>query len=63
MGAKRLLIDGSFVTAKEEPHDMITSVEEYQKAQDELHQLEERLLRLQQTSPLGAKRIYQSRYP
>jgi hypothetical protein len=34
---------------------MITSVEEYQKAQDELRQLEERLLRLQQTSPLGTK--------
>lgn len=34
---------------------MITSVEEYQKAEDELHQIEERLSRLQQTSPLGAK--------
>jgi hypothetical protein len=34
---------------------MITSAEEYQKAQDELHQLEERLSRLRQTSPLGAK--------
>jgi hypothetical protein len=34
---------------------MITSAEEYQKAQDELRQLEERLLRLQQTSPPGTK--------
>jgi hypothetical protein len=34
---------------------MINTVEEYQKAQDELRQLEERLSRLQQTSPLGAK--------
>jgi CHASE3 domain sensor protein len=30
-------------------------VEEYQKAQDELRQLEERLSRLQQTNPPGAK--------
>jgi hypothetical protein len=34
---------------------MITSAEEYQKAQDELRQLEERLSRLQRTSPLGTK--------
>jgi two-component sensor histidine kinase len=34
---------------------MITSAEEYQKAQDELRQLEERLRRLQQSHPLGAK--------
>jgi len=34
---------------------MITSVEEYQKAQDERRQLEERLSRLRQTRPLGAK--------
>jgi hypothetical protein len=34
---------------------MITTAEEYQKALDELRQLEERLSRLQQSSPLGAK--------
>ena len=34
---------------------MITTAEEYQKAQDELRQLEERLHRLQQSHPLGAK--------
>jgi CHASE3 domain sensor protein len=34
---------------------MITTIEEYQKAQDELRQLEERLSGLQQTSPRGAK--------
>ena len=34
---------------------MITSVEEYQKARDELRQLEERLLRLQQGSPPATK--------
>ncbi len=34
---------------------MITTAEEYEKAQDELRQLEERLSRLQQASPLGAK--------
>ena len=34
---------------------MISTVQEYQKAQDELRQLEEKLCRLQQTNPLGAK--------
>jgi hypothetical protein len=34
---------------------MITTVEAYLKAQDELRQLEERLQRLQQSHPLGAK--------
>ena len=34
---------------------MITTAEEYQKAQDELRQLEERLCRLQKANPLGAK--------
>lgn len=34
---------------------MITTTEEYQRAQGELHQLEERLARLQQASPLGEK--------
>ncbi len=34
---------------------MINTAEEYQKAQDELRQLEERLARLQHTSALGAK--------
>jgi hypothetical protein len=34
---------------------MITTAEEYQKAQDELRQLEERLRRLRQSYPLGAK--------
>ena len=34
---------------------MIVTVEEYEKAQEELRQLEERLSRLQQSHPLGAK--------
>jgi hypothetical protein len=34
---------------------MITTAEEYEKAQEELRQLEERLHRLQQSHPLGAK--------
>ena len=34
---------------------MIATAEEYQKTQDELRQLEERLARLQQISPLGEK--------
>jgi hypothetical protein len=34
---------------------MITNAEQYQKAQEELRQLEERLQRLQQNHPLGAK--------
>lgn len=34
---------------------MITTTEEYQKAQDELHQLDERLTRLQLANPLGEK--------
>jgi hypothetical protein len=34
---------------------MITTAQEYHKAQEELHHLEERLHRLQQRHPLGAK--------
>jgi hypothetical protein len=34
---------------------MITNVEEYQKAQEELRHLEERLHRLQQSHPVGSK--------
>jgi hypothetical protein len=34
---------------------MITTAEQYHKAQEELRQLEERLHRLQQRNPLGAK--------
>ncbi len=34
---------------------MIASTTEYQKAQEELRLLEERLVRLQQTHPTGAK--------
>ena len=34
---------------------MITNTEQYQKAQEELCQLEDRLHRLQQSHPLGAK--------
>ena len=34
---------------------MITTVEEYHHAQEELRQLEERLRRIQQQHPLGAK--------
>ena len=34
---------------------MITTNEQYQSAQEELRQLEERLHRLQQRNPLGAK--------
>jgi hypothetical protein len=34
---------------------MINTAEEYKTAQDELRQLEERLQRLQQSYPLGAK--------
>jgi len=34
---------------------MIATAEEYQKTRDELRQLEERLARLQQISPLGEK--------
>jgi hypothetical protein len=34
---------------------MIATAEQYQRAQEELRQLEERLHRLQQCNPLGAK--------
>jgi hypothetical protein len=34
---------------------MITTTEQYQRAQEELRQLEERLHHLQQCNPLGAK--------
>lgn len=34
---------------------MITTAEQYQQVQEELSQLEERLHRLQQSHPLGAK--------
>jgi hypothetical protein len=34
---------------------MITTAEQYQQVQEELYQLEERLHRLQQSHPLGAK--------
>jgi hypothetical protein len=34
---------------------MITTAEEYQQAQEELCQLEDRLSRLQQSHPLGTK--------
>ncbi len=34
---------------------MIANAEQYQKAQEELHLLEDRLHRLQQSYPLGAK--------
>ncbi len=34
---------------------MITTAEQYQRAQEELRQLEDRLQRLQQSHPLGAK--------
>jgi len=34
---------------------MITTVEQYHHAQEELRQLEERLHRMQQQHPLGAK--------
>lgn len=34
---------------------MITNADQYQKAQEELRQLEERLQRLQQSHPLGTK--------
>lgn len=34
---------------------MIITAEQYQQAQEELRQLEERLYRLQQSHPLGAK--------
>ena len=34
---------------------MIATVAEYEKAQDELHSLERRLERLQETYPLGLK--------
>ena len=34
---------------------MIASVQEYEKAQEELHSLEQRLERLQQTNPIGSK--------
>ncbi|MBM4257968.1 MAG: hypothetical protein FJ147_19010 [Deltaproteobacteria bacterium] len=34
---------------------MITTTNEYQRAQEELRQLEERLARLQNSHPLGAK--------
>ena len=34
---------------------MIANAEQYQKAQEELHLLEDRLQRLQQSYPLGAK--------
>ena len=34
---------------------MITSPTEYEKAQEEIRHLEERLVRLQQTNPIGSK--------
>ena len=34
---------------------MITNIDQYYKAQEELHQLEERLKHLQQNHPLGSK--------
>jgi hypothetical protein len=34
---------------------MISNLTEYEKAQAELHSLEERLARLQQTHPIGSK--------
>ena len=34
---------------------MITTAEQYQRAQEELQELEERLHRMQQRHPLGAK--------
>jgi hypothetical protein len=34
---------------------MIGNPTEYQKAQEEIHALEERLVRLQQTHPIGSK--------
>ena len=34
---------------------MITNPTEYQKAQEEIRHLEERLARLQQTNPIGSK--------
>lgn len=34
---------------------MIANPIEYQKAQEELHSLEERLQRLQETNPMGSK--------
>lgn len=34
---------------------MITSATDYEKAQEEIHALEDRLQRLQQSHPLGAK--------
>ena len=34
---------------------MISNLTEYEKAQQELHSLEERLARLQQTHPIGSK--------
>jgi hypothetical protein len=34
---------------------MITNIDQYHKAQEELRQLEERLKRLQQNHPLGSK--------
>ncbi len=34
---------------------MILTLNEYEKAQDELHSLEERLNHLQQTNPVGSK--------
>jgi hypothetical protein len=34
---------------------MIANAIEYEKAQDEIRQLEERLKRLQQTDPIGSK--------
>jgi hypothetical protein len=34
---------------------MISTITEYEKAQEELHVLEERLERLQETNPVGSK--------
>ena len=34
---------------------MITNPTEYEKAQEEIRHLEERLVRLQQTNPIGSK--------
>jgi len=34
---------------------MISNLTEYDKAQEEMHMLEERLKRLQQTHPIGSK--------
>ena len=42
---------------------MISTVEQYHQAQEELRQLEERLHRLQQSHPLGRERVHQGGDP